>query len=129
MYAFIKKSFDPVSGLISALIMATIVWWINASHGVGPASTSALKQAAFTFFMGGIIGQLCRYLAARPWPKLWAFSAGATVPALVLATATFGVHSLKGTPEPVLSTLPVIFISLPAFTVWTWILVFKQEKY
>ena len=42
------------------------------------------------------------------------------LPSLVTVGATFLVHSLRGTPEPVLSTVPAAVLSPPAFKVWSW---------
>ncbi len=120
MHPMIKKYFDPVSGLISATLMSVIVWFVNAGHGPWPATTAAMKQAAYTFFMGGLIAQLCRYLAARPGPDLLLIVLATLIPAGVTTSATYFVHSLKGTPEPILSTLPVIVLSTPLFGWWAW---------
>ena len=53
--ASIRTLFDVRSGLFGAAIMSGLVWWINASHGAWPATTAAVKQAAYTFFFGGLI--------------------------------------------------------------------------
>lgn len=120
-----SRWFDPVSGLAAAVLMGGIVWFINQAHGPWPATTAALKQAGYTFLMGGAVTQLCRHLAARPWQRWIAVAVATIVPSAITILATFGVHSLKGTPEPVLSTVPVMLLSPPVFGYWSLLLTRK----
>lgn len=120
MHPLLEKYFDPKSALIGAVMMSVIVWFVNSGHGVWPATTAALKQAAYTFLMSGVIARLCRYLASRPWPAVFSLGAGVIVPSLIATGATYFVHSLKGTPEPVWSTVPVVVLSVPLFALWSW---------
>jgi hypothetical protein len=112
----LRKVFDFNSGVIAALLMGGIVGWINFSHGLVPASTAALKQGAYTFLMGGLIVRFCRALASMSGPGWLVFATATLLPSLVTIGATFFVHSLKGTPEPVASTIPVAVMSLPSFS-------------
>ena len=111
----LRKIFDFNSGVIAALLMGGIVGWINFSHGLVPASTAALKQGAYTFLMGGLIVRFCKALAGLDGPGRLVFATATLVPSCVTIGATFLVHSLKGTPEPVASTVPVAVMSLPSF--------------
>ncbi len=115
-----RETFDLRSAMFGALLMGSIVWYINAAHGSFLATTAALKQASYTFFMGGLITRFCERLAMRPGPAALALAAAVILPCIITTGATFFVHSLKGTPEPVASTIPVAVISLPTFTVWAW---------
>ena len=112
----LRKVFDFNSGVIAALLMGGIVGWINFGHGLAPASTAALKQAAYTFLMGGLIVRFCKVLAGLSGPGWLVFSTATLVPSLVTIGATFAVNSLKGTPEPIASTIPVAVMSLPSFS-------------
>lgn len=100
--------------------MGTAVWFINVSHGPLLATTAALKQSVYTFFMGGLILQFCAYLARRPWPGGLAFVAAVVLPSVITIGATFGLHNLRGTPLPLPSTLPVAILSPPSFIAWAW---------
>ena len=62
MNSTLSRYFDIRSGTIAAVLMGSIVWWINADYGALAASTAALKQAGYTFFMGGVIIQFCKTL-------------------------------------------------------------------
>jgi hypothetical protein len=109
---------DVRSGLAGGLVLGAAVWLINVSHGYWGASTAALKQFVYTFFMGAAIMRLCTALAQRPGPDVAALWLALAVPSAVTIGATFFVHSLRGTPEPVLSTLPVAIVSPIAFGLW-----------
>jgi hypothetical protein len=114
----LRQAIDVRAGLVGATLMAAIVAWINAGHGALPASTAAAKQWVYTFFMGGYIVQLCARLARRPGPRWLALLAAVAVPTAVTVGATFLVHSARGTPRPVASTVPVALISPPSFALW-----------
>ena len=83
-----------------------------------PASTAAAKQWLYTFFMGAFIVQLCARLALRPGPAAGAIALAIAVPTLFTVGATFLVHSARGTPRPVASTVPVALVSPPSFLGW-----------
>jgi hypothetical protein len=66
--------------------------------------------------MGGLIVRFCRALASLSGPGWMVFVAATLLPSLVTIGTTFFVHSLKGTPEPIASTIPVAVMSLPSFS-------------
>jgi len=107
--------FDLRSGLFGAAIMSGLVWFINASHGVWPATTAALKQAAYTFLFGGLIMRLCGALAEREGSAQLRIATATAIPSLITIALVYAVHSAKGTPEPLLSTLPAAVLAPLAF--------------
>jgi peptidoglycan/LPS O-acetylase OafA/YrhL len=109
----IGRLFDLRSGLWGAAIMSALVWLLNARHGLGPAGTAAAKQAAYTFLFGGLVMRLCGVLAERPVARFWRV-------AVVTVAAVFAVHSARGTPEPLLSTLPAALLGPPSFAAYAW---------
>jgi hypothetical protein len=115
-----REFFDVRSGLVGGILLAGCVWFINASHGAEAATTAALKQFAYTFVMGALIMRLCTRLALAGESKPRALTLAIALPSLATIGATFLVHSLRGTPETVFSTLPVAVLSPPAFAVWSW---------
>jgi len=108
-----RNAFDFRSAVLGAALMGSIVWWINSAHGLLLATTAATKQAAYTFLMGGVIMRLATRLAQREGPRWLVFTIATVVPTLVTVGATFFVHSLKGTPRPLASTVPVALLSPP----------------
>lgn len=101
-------------------ILALVVWLINASHGLAPATTAAVKQFAYTFCMGGLMMRLCTRLALQPGGARCVLPVAIGSCSLLTVGATLLVHSLRGTPEPLLSTLPSALLAPPSFAVWAW---------
>ena len=113
-----NRLFNVRMGLAGALFLGAVVFFINMDHGYLPAGTAALKQGTYTFFMGGLIMQLCENLALKFDNRNLSISMAVLVSTLVTTGATFLVHSLRGTPEPWHSTIPTLVFGLPAFSVW-----------
>ncbi len=104
----------------AALFLGTIVWCINLAHGPWAALPAALKQASYTFFVAGFIVRLCEVLALRYQPHIPALLLATLIPSCIAVGLTFLVHSLRGTPEPLFSTLPTLLLAPPSFAVWAW---------
>jgi len=111
----LKQVFDLKSAVIGSALMSIIVGLVNAGHGLTPALTAAGKQALYTFFVAGFIMQLCRWLAGRDLPPVKAIFSATLLPTLLTVFLVYNLHSLKGTPEPLWSTLPVAVICLVSF--------------
>jgi len=113
--AYIQKFINLKFGLIGAFLMGGIVFIINLEHGWQLSAIAGLKQWMYTFLFGGVIIRLLEYLLSitKSWKRNRLFSVA------IISTFTsllvFFVHSLKGTPEPLLSTIPTILMSPPGF--------------
>lgn len=103
-----------------AIVMGCIVFWINyaSTKNTTGASTAALKQGVYTFLFGGLIMKSCERLATEIRKKANAVAAAVVIPSLAAIGLTFGVHSLKGTPLPLLSTVPTVLLVIPSTVVW-----------
>lgn len=112
---FISRFMNIKMGLAGALIMGGIVWFINMSHGWWPATTAALKQAAYTFLFGGILIKILDTIAIKIKNRYLAVAAATITVSLVTIILVYIVHSMKGTPKPFESTLPTIFMAPPGF--------------
>jgi hypothetical protein len=99
--------------------MAGVVFGINyhATQELAGPATAAIKQATYTFFMGGAIMKFCEYIAISIKHKAVAIFSAVLFPSVLTLTLAFGVHNLKGTPEPTKSTIPTAII-IPATAVW-----------
>jgi ABC-type xylose transport system permease subunit len=115
MITSVARWFDLKAAILGALLMATLVGLVNSAHGLLPAMTAAGKQAAYTFFVAGFIMQFCRWLAARPLKPSQAVTLATLLPSAITVVLVFALHSYKGTPEPVLSTIPVAVLGLVSF--------------
>jgi len=113
-----NKYFDLKMGFAGAIVLGTIVFIINFDHGIWPALTASSKQAAYTLLAGGIMMRLTENIASsfsKDWP---AILLATLIPSLIAVTLTYGVHSLKGTPEPFNSTVPTIIMAPFGFLWW-----------
>lgn len=125
---FGKKYIDYRMGVAGAIVMAGIVFYINY-HGTQNtlgATTAALKQGTYTFFFGGVIMRMSELFATGVIKRSLALIAACIIPSIVSLILTFGVHSLKGTPKPIESTLPTAIFVIPSTLIWGFI---KRRKY
>lgn len=118
--AVLDANIDYGGAVMGATLLGAIVFVLNRAHGTAPATTAALKQATYTFFVAGFIVKNNERLARR-WPSRAASLLLATSVSTCLAVGlTFLVHSAKGTPEPVWSTLPTALMGPPGFFILAW---------
>jgi len=113
-----SKFFDFKMGSIGAVIMGGAVYYINSEYGIESASIAASKQAAYTFLVGGSMMKMCEKLAQYFQNGTLARIASFTAPYVLTIGLTYLVHSMKGTPEPLESTIPTILLAPPAFIYW-----------
>lgn len=123
-----NKYFDYKIGLAGGLFMAIVVFIINyrATGETTGALTAAAKQGVYTFFFGGFIMKLCEFFATRIKLKYIAITIATLIPSIIALLLTFGVHSLKGTPRPVESTIPTAFFVFPSTAIWG---ILKRKMY
>ena len=122
MKRFIKrgsKIIDYKMAIYGALVMGGVVFSINynTDNGISGAITAALKQATYTFFLGGIFMKGCEHLATRIKNKIVAIILASLIPSIITLILTYNVHKLKGTPKPLESTIPTLII-IPATVIW-----------
>ena len=100
--------------------MGVIVFMVNhySTDDLTGSFTAALKQGVYTFFFGGFIMKLCETLAIKGHPGWLAIVLAVLVPSFISLALTFGVHSMKGTPKPVESTIPTAIFVIPSTLVW-----------
>ncbi len=103
---------------VSGGFMGLVVWLVNLSHGAGPAMIAATKQGVYTFLFAGLMMRTCERLAVMDRPRPVALGLSVLVPSAMAIGFTYIMHSLKGTPEPFLSTVPTILIAPPSFVWW-----------
>ena len=120
MKAFFLKYIDVSTAWKAALFLGLVVFAINYSHGALAALPAALKQALYTLLVSGFIVRLCENTINGIRPMAIAWPLAILAPSTVAVGLTYLMHSLKGTPEPLYSTLPTLLIAPPAFAVWAW---------
>jgi hypothetical protein len=115
-----SRFIDYKMGVAGGIVMGVIVFGVNyfGLHEIRGALTAALKQGTYTFLFGGIIMRGCENLAIRTQAAWKALFAAVIIPSVVSIGLTFGVHSLRGTPRPVASTVPTAILVVPSTFVW-----------
>lgn len=106
---------DIKTGSMGAAIMGPVVFSENYHHGIMNATTAGLKQALYTMLIGGAIVKGAQYIADNVDMKYVGKALGVAIPSAITITATYGVHSLKGTVDPVESTIPTATIAPMGF--------------
>jgi hypothetical protein len=128
IFRFGNTYIDYKMGMIGALVMGFIVFRINyhGTHNLLGSFTASLKQGTYTLFFGGIIMRSSELLSIRIRKKAMALLAAVLIPSIISLTLTFGIHSLKGTPKPIASTIPTAIFVIPSTLVWG---IINRKKY
>lgn len=117
--AAFRARIDLRTAAAGALVMATAVFWVNSGHGAAAAAVAAAKQATYTFFFAGFVSRNNERLAAAG-PAWRAVPTAVLVSSALAVTFTFLVHSLRGTPDPLQSTLVTVIAAPPGFAFLAW---------
>ncbi|MDE0949857.1 MAG: hypothetical protein OSA45_01200 [Halioglobus sp.] len=113
--AFLDKRIDYPAAIAGAIVLGSIVFFINMDHGWNSALLAAAKQSTYTFFAGGYMVRLNERIALALNPAIVAVPAGMLCAGGLAVSLTYLVHSLKGTPEPLNSTIPTMLLVPIAF--------------
>ncbi len=116
----LDANIDYGGAVVSATALGLIVFWLNRQHGAALASSAALKQATYTFFAAGFILKNNLRLALKWADRPTGVLRAASVSSAIAIGLTFLVHSVKGTAEPLLSTLPTALLGPPTFLLVAW---------
>ncbi len=108
--------------------MGGVVYWVNADYGFWQAIPAALKQATYTAIAGGFLTRICERMTRRFDGVTISLILGMMVPSTIAVILTYGVHMLKGTPEPFNSTIPTMVLAPISFLYWSWRVKRRQEK-
>lgn len=128
MIKFFTQYINLYAAIFGGSFLACVVFYINYDHGTGPATIAASKQFVYTFFFGGMFARLCEVLSLKLDQGFFAIVNATLVGTFLAGCATFTLHSLKGTPEPWLSTLPTLITSPPGFIALGWWTQRHQKK-
>jgi len=115
--AFLDKHVDYSGAIAGALILGGIVLAINFDHGWERALLAAGKQAAYTLLAGGYMVRFNERIVLALNPAVIAVPAGVLGAGGLAVSLTFLVHNLRGTPEPLNSTIPTMVVVLVGFPV------------
>lgn len=93
------------------MIMGVIVGYINRKFGIWPASTAAIKQAVYTFFFGGMLTRLLYIIQSKFKGKYSPVILPALIVTVITVFLVYLVHSMRGTPMPLESTIPTAILA------------------
>lgn len=114
-----NRFFDLRMGGAGSIVMGVVVYYVNHEHGFSLAIVASLKQAFYTFFIGSLLSKLCENLSISFENKLLAVAMAVFTTTALSAILTFILHSIKGTPETINSTLVTIALAAPGFLWWS----------
>ena len=81
--------------------------------------TASIKQASYTFFLGGFFMKGAEYIAIHIKKFNLAIFLAVVYPLKsITLLLTYGMHLFKGTPAPLASTIPTLAI-VPATLIWS----------
>lgn len=123
---FFLRFINVKAGILGAIIMGSIIYYINSDHPWPWPMVAALKQAVYSFFAGGIIVRLLQYFLTNIKNPYLNIPLSILFTTVITTTAVFIVHSFKGTPEPFMSTVPTMVLSPFGFLALS--LRFKKEN-
>jgi hypothetical protein len=121
-----RQYVDYRMGFIGSAVMGGVVFYINyhatmvhyGSPDITGAVTAAMKQAVYTFFMGGFVMRLAERLATTIQNTVLALTLATLIPSGLTLILTYAMHTLKGTPMPFESTIPTFFAIVPGTLIW-----------
>ena len=117
----INRFLDIRMGILGAIFMGGLVYFINMDHGMIPATIAASKQSLYTFFFGALFVKMAENIASQTPRRSLAVIKGGVVPAILTTALTFSLHAVKGTPEPFHSTVPTLVLGLMSFSTWSYL--------
>ena len=117
--AIINKFIAENYGKIAILLgMGTASGLANIDHGALAMLTAGLKQLAYSGASSVVILSFYNNLAKRFGKTLPEELIPILVPAATTIAANYGIHNLKGTAEPLLSSMPTIITAAIGFPLW-----------
>jgi hypothetical protein len=126
IWVLFKRFIDIRLGIIGAIFMGSVVAYINSDSGIFPASIAALKQALYTFFIGGVIIKILDLIVNRIQKKVYAYVVSIAVATFLTTSMVYIVHCMKGTPKPIDSTIATVILAPPGYI---YLAYFKRKNH
>lgn len=115
-----SKKVNHALGQLAALGMGGMVVAINRDHGPLMASVAGVKQYVYSSIIAVLLidiqHRIYDHLKEQDKKSLVPDLLSIALPAIGTTLATFAVHSLKGTPETINSTLPTAILAPIGYT-------------
>lgn len=111
---FVHENYEKIAVVLG---VGTASGLANINHGLEAVLTAGLKQCAYSGVSAAVLFSLYNNLAKRV-RTLPSELITIVVPTLLTIAANYGVHNLRGTAEPLLSTLPTAIVAILGFPAW-----------
>jgi hypothetical protein len=112
---------NQILGQLAALGMGSMVVGINAEHGPLLASIAGVKQYVYSAVIAVLLidaqDKVYDHLKKTDKESLRPAILSIVIPSLSTVLATLAVHSLKGTPETIKSTIPTAILAPIGYTI------------
>ena len=104
----LNRYFDYKIGIAGAIVMGITVFCINyyITYIAFDSMTASIKQAFYTFFLGGFFMKGAEYIALYFKNYGIAIFLAVVIPSTTTILLTYGMHFVKETPEPLALTIP-----------------------
>jgi hypothetical protein len=127
-----SKIGNQILGQLAALGMGGMVLAINREHGPLLATIAGIKQyvysAVIAVFLIDVQHKIYDHLKKTDKDSLRPAILSIVIPSLGTVLATLVVHSLKGTPETIKSTIPTAILAPIGYTILHVRKVLKESK-
>jgi predicted PurR-regulated permease PerM len=117
---FMDRHINYGMAFAGAGFLGVTVFVINYPHGVPMALVAAVKQAIYTFFAAGFITRNSERLAVKLNNRWLSLLLSIIVSTCIAVGLTYLVHSLRGTAQPLQSTIPTMITAPLAFIIVGW---------
>ena len=111
---FSRESCEKISIVLG---IGTASGLANVEHGLTAVLSAGFKQCIYSGISAAVLFKLYESLAKRV-KTLPGELVPIVVPTLLTIIVNYGVHNLKGTAEPELSTLPTAIMATLGFPIW-----------
>ena len=114
---FMDRHINYGMALAGAIFLGASVFLINLPEGASMALVAAAKQATYTFFAAGLITRNSERLALMLNNKWLSLLVSIVLSTGIAVGLTLLVHSLRGTAQPLPSTIPTMITAPLAFII------------
>ena len=116
-----SKRGNQILGQIAALAMGGMVAAINMEHGPLLAAIAGTKQYVYSAVIAVLLidsqHRIYDYLKKTDRDSLCPAILSIAIPSIGTVLATLVIHSLKGTPETIASTIPTAILAPIGYTI------------
>ena len=113
------KSFINIKyGLLGATFMGSWVYFLNMDYPWPKPFEASMKQAAYTFFVGGLLTKMVEIIVKKEKPRNMSIVLAVLASTIITAILMFLLHYIiKGTPAKMETVVWTILVAPPGFII------------